>query len=251
MEITLNVIREKIRKKMLYITTVLGILVVAVFSTDMGSLTIEGKDIKDYYVLVPILINVVNFLAGAIALALSVTTIPDEYERRTSHLIWSRGIGQSRYHMSLAAGNVLVSWISGIILYFTLGVFAVVNGYTNILGTLALAVLFMMLYTTIVCMLTTALSIKLPPVFTGAIMIVLLIGGAFRSIFVLLTSAATGFGGMILKRVILLIPNLAGISTQAGNLVQGKLLNVHDIIIGLLAVWIAGLGILLFRREEA
>jgi hypothetical protein len=56
---------------------------------------------------------------------------------------------------------------------------------------------------------------------------------------------------MILKRVILLIPNLAGISSQAGNLVQGKLLNVHDIIIGLLVVWIAGLGILLFRREEA
>ena len=66
MEIVLNVVKEKIRKKMLYITTVLGILVVMIFSSDMGSLTIGGKNIKDYYVLIPILINVVNFLSGAI-----------------------------------------------------------------------------------------------------------------------------------------------------------------------------------------
>ena len=116
MEIVLNVVKEKIRKKMLYITTVLGILVVMIFSSDMGSLTIGGKNIKDYYVLIPILINVVNFLSGAIALAMSITTIPNEYERRTSHLIWSRGISQSKYHIDLAIGNVIVSWISGIIL---------------------------------------------------------------------------------------------------------------------------------------
>ena len=72
MEITINVAREKIRRKMLYITTILGIIVVMVFSTDMGSLTIDGRLLNDYYVLIPILINVVNFLAGAIALAMSV-----------------------------------------------------------------------------------------------------------------------------------------------------------------------------------
>jgi ABC-type transport system involved in multi-copper enzyme maturation permease subunit len=251
MEITLNVVREKIRKKMLYITTVLGILVVALFSSDMGSITIGGKNIKDYYVLVPILINIVNFLAGAIALALSVTTIPDEYERRTSHLIWSRGVKQSTYHMYLAAGNVLVSWISGFILYFTLGIFAILNGYTNILGTIALAVIFMMLYTSIICLLTTAISIKVPVVFTGAIMIAVLAFGAFRSVLTLLTSAFTGIGGSIIKRAILIIPDLAGISKQAGNLVQGKPVNAHVIVMGLLVIWIAGLGILLLRREEA
>ena len=89
MEMVINVIREKIRKKMLYITTVLGILVVMIFSSDMGSLTIGGKEIKDYYVLVPILIHVVNFLSGALALGMSVSTIPNEYERRTSHLVWA------------------------------------------------------------------------------------------------------------------------------------------------------------------
>ncbi len=251
MEITLNVVREKIRKKMLYITTILGILVMAIFSSGMGSITIGGKNIKDYYVMVPILINIVNFLAGAIALALSVTTVPDEYERRTSHLIWSRGISQSRYHMSLAAGNVLVSWISGFILYAALGVFAIMNGYTSILGTIAAATIFMMIYTTIICMLTTALSIKVPVVFTGVIMIIILICGAFRSILNLLAAALTGIGGMIIKRVIAIIPNLAGISTQAGNLVQGKPINVHEIILALIVIWVAGLGILLFRREEA
>ena len=251
MEITLNVVREKIRKKMLYITTILGIIVVTIFSSDMGSLTIGGKSINDYYVLIPILINVVNFLAGAIALAMSITTVPNEYERRTSHLVWSRGISQSKYHMYLAAGNVIVSWISGLILYVTLGIFAIVNGYANILGMIALSTLFMFVYTAIICMLTTALSIKLPAVVTGVIMIALFVGGAFRSILTLLAAAFTGVGGKVLKRVISLIPNLAGISKQAGNLIQGKPVNANVIIIGLLIIWIAGLGILFFRRKEA
>ena len=170
MEIVLNVVKEKIRKKMLYITTVLGILVVMIFSSDMGSLTIGGKNIKDYYVLIPILINVVNFLSGAIALAMSITTIPNEYERRTSHLIWSRGISQSKYHIDLAIGNVIVSWISGIILYITLGLFAIINGYNNMLGLIFAAMMFMFIYTAIICTLTSALSIKLPTVITGVIM---------------------------------------------------------------------------------
>ena len=144
MEIVMNVVREKIRKKMLYITTILGIMVVALFSSDMGSITIGGKNIKDYYILVPILINVVNVISGAVALAISVTTVPNEYERHTSHLIWSRGVSQSRYHMLLAIGNVVVSWISGFVLYLTLGIFAVLNNYQNILGTIIISILFMM-----------------------------------------------------------------------------------------------------------
>ena len=251
MEITLNVIREKIRKKMLYITTIIGILVVTLFSTDMGSLTIGGRNISDYYVLVPILINVVNFLAGAIALAMSITTVPNEYERRTSHLIWSRGVGQSRYHMCLAMGNVIVSWISGFILYLTLGIFAVINGYSNILGLILVSTFFMMIYVAVICMLTTALSIKLPAVVTGVIMIALFVGGAFSSILILVSAVLTGFGGTVVKRLISAIPDLAGLSKQAGNLIQGKPVNVHVIVMGFIFIWIAGLGILIFRRSEA
>ena len=251
MEIVLNVVREKIRRKMLYITTILGILVVAIFSTGTGTLTVGGKSMNDYYVLVPILINVLNFLNGAIALAISCSTIPQEYERRTSHLIWSRGVSQSRYHMSLAAGNVLVSWISGVILYLTLGVFAVVNGYSEMLGRIAVASLFMMLYAACICMLTSALSIKIPTLFTGTIMVIILVCGALRSALNLMTAALTGFGGAVIKRAVLLIPNLAGISTQAGNLVQERPVNAHVIIMGLIVIWIAGLLVITLRREEA
>ncbi|SFC53586.1 hypothetical protein [Butyrivibrio sp. YAB3001] len=251
MEITLNVIREKIRKKMLYVTTALGIIVVAVFSTDMGSLTVGGRSINDYHVLLPILINVLNFLNGAIALAISCSTIPLEYERRTSHLIWSRGISQGRYHMSLTVGNLVTSWISGIILYMTLGVFAVIKGYADILGKIAVAAVFMMLYAAIICMLTSALSIRIPTLFTGTIMVIILVFGAFRNALNLLTATLTGIGAVVIKRAIRLIPNLAGISTQAGNLVQEKPLNAHVIIMALLMIWIAGLLVMIVKREEA
>lgn len=251
MEITINVIREKIRKKLLYITTILGILVISVFASDMGSITIEGKDIKDYYVLIPVLINLVNFISGAMALALSVNTIPNEYERRTSHLIWSRKISQTRYHFGLTTGNVIVSWLSGFILYFTLGIFSVINGYSNILIPLALSIPLMMLYTTVVSALTSALSVKLPVAATTTIMVIVLVCGAFRGILTTIVTAMTGFQGKILALALKIIPNLAGISTQAGNLIQGKNLSLHVIIMGFLAIWIAGLGILFLKREEA
>ena len=251
MEISLNVIKEKIRKKMLYITTVLGVLVVMIFSSDMGSLTIGGRQIKDYHVLIPILIHVVNFLSGAIALAMSLTTVPNEYERRTSHLIWSRGISQSRYHMSLAIGNVAVSWISGLILYATMAVFAVVNGYSGMLGQIAAAALLMLLYTAIISMLASALSIIFPTIVSGVIMIILFAGGAFRNILILLAAVLTGAGGTIMKRVIRLFPDLAGLSRQGGNLAQGNPVDVHVITMGMIVVWIAGIGILFFRRKEA
>ena len=61
----------------------------------------------------------------------------------------------------------------------------------------------------------------------------------------------TGPAGIISKGAIRIIPDLAGISKQAGNLVQNKPVNVHVIIIGLLMVWIAGLLIMLLKREEA
>ncbi|MCR5105543.1 MAG: hypothetical protein K6B68_14000 [Eubacterium sp.] len=182
------------------------ILIYVVFSS--RSLTIGGKNIKDYYVLIPILINVVNFLSGAISLALSVTTIPNEYERRTSHLIWSRGISQNRYYICLALGNVIVSWISGIILYLTLGVFAIVNGYSNMLGNVLVATLFMFIYTAIICMLTSALSVKLPAVITGVIMILIFLGGALRSILILMSAVITGFAGTVIKRIIYYIFSL-------------------------------------------
>lgn len=251
MEMVINVVREKIRKKMLYVTTVLGILVVMIFSSDMGSLTIGGKEIKDYYVLIPILIHVVNFLSGAIALGMSVSTIPNEYERRTSHLVWARGVSQSRYHVCLTLGNILVSWISGWILYGTLAVFAIVNGYAGILGRIMASALFMMIYVAIVSALASAISVVFPTVVTGVVMILIFAGGAFRSILGLAAAVLTGTGGWIVKRLLKLIPDLAGLSRQGGNLVQGKPVDVHVIILGLLVIWIAGLGLLLFKRREA
>ncbi|MBO6016202.1 MAG: hypothetical protein J6P60_06435, partial [Lachnospiraceae bacterium] len=224
---------------------------VMIFSSDMGSLTVGGRDIKDYYVMLPILIHVVNFISGALALAISLSTIPNEYERHTSHLIWSRGVGQGRYHMQLAIGNVLVSWMSGAILYLTLGIFAVINGYKGMLGAIAGAYLIQLIYVTIISALTSCLSIVLFPMANGIIMILTLAGGAFYGFIRLLTAAVTGMGGRVLKILSEVIPNLQGLSRQCGYLVQDKPVDLHVIVAGLCVIWLAGLGILCFRRKEA
>ena len=58
-------------------------------------------------------------------------------------------------------------------------------------------------------------------------------------------------GGTIIKRIIKIFPDLAGLSRQAGNLVQGKAVDLSVMVMGLLIIGTAGLGILFFRRKEA
>ena len=154
-------------------------------------------------------------------------------------------------HVCLTLGNILVSWISGLILYGTLAVFAMINGYAGILGRIMASMLFMMIYVAIVSVLASAISVVFPTVVTGVIMILILAGGAFRSILGLAAAVLTGTGGWMVKRLLKLIPDLAGLSRQGGNLVQGKPVDVHVIVMGLLVIWIAGLGLLLFKRQEA
>ena len=157
----------------------------------------------------------------------------------------------SRPFLALRSRSASICKISGGILYATLCIFAIVNGYANILGKIIGASLFMLLYVAIICMLTTALSIQLPVAVTGVIMILLFAGGAFRSILTLVAAALTGVGGKVIKRILQILPNLAGLSKQAGNLVQGNPINVNVIITSLIFIWIAGLGILFFRKKEA
>lgn len=109
MIITLTAVKEKIRRKELYIVSAIGIFIILLFGTgsDSSSLSINGVAITDYKMLAPILLIVVNAISCVLTAVMSLSTIPNEYERNTSHLIWIRKIPQYRYHIELALSNMI------------------------------------------------------------------------------------------------------------------------------------------------
>ena len=64
MTIMVTALKEKIRRKDLYIVSAIGVLVLLLFGTGSGTLSIDGVAVTDYKVLGPIMLTVVNAEIG-------------------------------------------------------------------------------------------------------------------------------------------------------------------------------------------
>lgn len=251
MMIAITAIKEKIRRKDLYIVGVIGLVLVLLFCSGGGSITIDGEPISGYANLAPIMIIMINALGGAIAIALSIHTIPNEYERRTSHLIWIRGIKQWRYHAELTIANVISSLIATAIMYAGLIVLSLVKNQGNGIWRMIPAFFILAISITIVSVLSSVLSIFLPSMAAG-----ILAGGCFavgvlHSILEIVANTIGGFSGNMIKVVLAVLPDLHGIQKQAGNLIGGTAVDVHVIWKGLLTIYILTLGFIVFKKKEA
>ena len=89
-----NALRERIRRKDIYVVMVIGLLIVLLCMSGTVTLSIDGIPITETRLLLPFVLNAAFVIGGGMAVALSLSTIPKEYERKTSHLVWIRGISQ-------------------------------------------------------------------------------------------------------------------------------------------------------------
>lgn len=251
MTIALTAFQEKLRRKDFYIVSAIGILILLLFGTGSGTLSIGGVEITDYKILSPILLTVMNAIVCFLSVMMSLSTIPNEYERRTSHLIWARKISQSHYHGELALANIFSGLVSETILFAAIIIFMIQNGRADDLWRLIPAYLIIGINVAEVCLLTSALSIILPKIVTGAISTVATLVGIFHSLLYSLKDIIGGFGGQFIKYLLKLIFDLNGIQTQAGNILSGKGVDIHVILTGLLSVYIFSVMIILLKRKEA
>ncbi len=83
--------------------------------------------ITDYKILLPI-VMVVNAIGGVVAITLSMGIIPKEYERKTSQLIWIRGVRNWYYHGALTCANMIGSVLAIGIMYCFVVVFIITKG---------------------------------------------------------------------------------------------------------------------------
>lgn len=251
MTITLTALKEKIRRKELYIVSVIGVLILLVLGTGNGSLSINGEAVTGYKSLCPILLIVVNAICCILAVIMSLGTIPNEYRRKTSHLVWIRKIPQYRYHGELAFANVLAGLLSEGILFGAMLIFMITNGKAEELLRLIPAYLIVGINVAILSVMTSALSIIIPRFAAGAVTVTVALVGLFHSLLSLLKDIIGGFGGEMIKYALKIIPDLDGIQSQAENVLLGNSVDIHIILTGLLAVYVYVVLILVLKRKEA
>lgn len=251
MTITINALKEKIRRKELYVVAALGLLLVILFSSGAGTLTIDGEPITGYAKMAPIMIVVVNALSGALAIALSIRTIPNEYERKTSHLIWIRNIKQWQYHAYLTLANIVSSLIATVIMYLGLFIFALVKQETQGLYRLIPAFFIMAIGVCIVSLFTSVLSIALPGMAVGIISAGCFLVGIFHGVLEIAKDMVGGFTGGIISVLLKIVPDLNELQAQAGNMISGEAVSSHEIFKGLLIIYILTLFFFVFKKKEA
>ncbi len=250
MIIAITAFKEKIRRKELYIVSVIGVLILLLFGTGDGMLSINGVAVTDYRVLAPILLTIVNTINCMLTVAMSLGTIPREYERGTSHLVWIRKVPQWRYHGELAIANVTAGLVSLAILFMPLLGFMLMNGRADQLWKLLPAYLILGINVAVVSMLTSVLSVLFPRFAAGAVSCGVALAGIFHSVLGTLKDMVGGFGGEMIRYALKLIPSLHDIQAQAGNVLYGGKLDFHVILTGLLAVYGYTILLLLLRRSS-
>lgn len=248
MTITLTAFKEKLLRRGLYIICVIAILILVIFSTGAGTITVNGEPVTGHKTLAPILLSVVNAFACAFAVITSLGTIPAEYERKTSHLVWIRNVPQYRYHGGLTLANILSGICCEGILFVAMAVFTALNGGEVWRLIPAFAAVGVNVVT--LSVITSALSLALPKLAAGAVSAVYAAAGVFRGLLLTLKDVFGGAGGEIVKYALKLVPDLDGVQSQAGNVLTDKPVDLHPLFAVLLAAYAFALLILFYKKKE-
>lgn len=249
MTIMANALKERIRRKELYIVVAVAAIILAVFGNDSTTLNIDGEDIAGFKSMFKVMHVIVNAAGCLLAMILSLRTIPAEYQEKRSHLVWIRGVSQVRYHTQLAIANFISSAIAVVILYVVLVVYAVTRGES--LNHLGLAILVVFVNIAIISLLVSVLSIKLPSFAVGLIGSICVAVGVLHGILDIYKNIIGGLSGTFVKWVLVIMPDFNGIQSQAAGVVLGNGLDMHLVFKGLLTAFVISLGLWIFRKKEA
>jgi len=247
----INALKERIRRKELYIVVVIGILLILFCGSDSTSITMDGEPLAGFHNMFMVMHVLVNVIGCILAVVLSLRTIPKEYERRNSHLVWVRGISQARYHGGLAAANVLATVISVGMLYAVLAGYAVIKGYASYIPRMLPAYLILTVGVSLVSLFVSVLSICLPSMAVGVLAVLFAGFGILHGFLELFQSAVGGAGGACISFLLRVVPDLNRLQKQAYELAVGKPVETHPIWVCLFTLWVISIGLFVFKKKEA
>lgn len=222
MGIMKNALRERIRRKDIYVVMVIGLFIVLLCMSGTVTLSIDGVPVTEIRMLLPFVLNVASVIGGAMAVALSLRTIPNEYERKTSHLVWMRGISQWNYHGQLALANVISSVAALLVLYAGVVIFALAKGEAEVVLRSVPGFLIFASATAGISLFTSAMSLLLPGMAAGTLSAAVMLAGTMQPLIRTLSGIVSGVSRGILKGILALTPDLYGAEYQAGQFLLGK-----------------------------
>jgi hypothetical protein len=242
---------EKLRRKDIYIVSAVLILIFVIASGGAANVNVSGESVTSYSKMTPFLMTLMSGAASALAIMLSIGTIPNEYVRNTSHLVWVRGVSQPRYHAGLALGSALSSIASLLILSFGFIIVMVRKGGAADIPKLPAALLFCLLPVFIISFLASVLSIVVSPLISGFIALFVGLIGYLRPAFLFIANMMGGRAGRLISAVCKVVPDLYGMQNQGSRFLHGESIQWHIVLGGLLMLFIVCHGLLLFKRKEA
>lgn len=246
-----NALRERIRRKELYIVMAIGVLMILLCGSDSSSITINGESLVGFRNMFMVMHVLVHVTGCILAVILSVNTIPREYERHNSHLVWVRGISQTVYHGGLAAANFLAAAISVGILYGVLAGYAVIKGYASYVPKMFPAYLIVIISVALVSLLGSVLSICLPSAVTGGASVGFALFGILHGFLELFKSTVGGIAGGCISCLLRVIPDLNGLQKQAYHFIMGESVDIHLLWTALFALWVISAGLFVLKKREA
>lgn len=249
MTLTLNVMRENLRNRVLYVLAGIGLLFLFVLLTGSGG-RVTDADGNNLLVTADGAMKaglaIAGVLGALVTVVLSMNTVPREFERQTIHLLLVRPIERWQLAGAFLLGNVITSWI--FLLCMSLPLFAGLSNRssTHLFPALAGALLFLALSMATTAALTTLFStVAAGPAaaFLGLLMYGL---GAFGP-----ELAALGAKAPLTRLLVGLLPPVSGLATEAMKRFGAGATDWRMVVGGLLYLQaVAGLTALGLQRRE-
>lgn len=248
--ILLNSLKEKIRNKSLYIISAISVLMIT-FLLLCGNFSVNNKPITTFDGLIDIAITLAGFFSSILAIMLSIQTIPNEFERKTTHLVLIRGIKKYEYMLSLTMSNIIISLLGLCIIYIGIIIFATVNGKLDMIFNLFLGICILGINIVLISIIISFFSMTMPLFLNGILGIVLYLLGSFHKLLYVLLQNMGGVFSTITKKILFIIPNLYSVQREAGKAIYDNSIDFSPILLQILFIYLfIGMIMLLSSRKE-
>lgn len=246
----INTFREKLRNKTFYIVLIIGMVLMLVLTTNNSHLTINGRKVSGFEQMVPVALSIMGFVACLLSIMVSIQTIPNEFERRTTHLVLVRGVKPWQYMFALTSGNIAAGIFCILLLSFSLILFCLFYGKFELIPSVFLCSLLLGINSAFLCAAVSVLTIKLPVFAAGIGGVLIYAAGILHGILDAVAAASEGFAASIIKILLFFIPDFAAIQGQASAVLVGGSVDLQPVAAGLLLIYLfLSLTFITFRKE--
>ncbi len=245
-----NTFRERIRARTFYVVSLIGMAIMLMVTTGNGNLTIDGRKITGFEQMVPVALSIVGFVSSLLAVMVSLRTIPDEFERKTTHLVMIRGIKPWQYMFSLTVGNMLASLFCMLSLYASLLVFCTAHGKLGLILPTFICIITMCINTMFLSAAVSVMSIKVPAYITGIFGLIIYVAGILHGVLDTLAGTTRGVGSVLSGIALFFIPNFSAVQQQASNLLMRAPVDPEPLLGSMMLLYlVVSLTFVTFRKE--